>query len=132
MDEFKDYEKANKTRLLRMFNKPIPKGETGYILSKLRQYVSTFGTDDSLKDTKLVKNNSKAKSIVQKGTGKAAAARTPIGGGGGGGGGFSVQEKIRSLKDPVKRTRNFPMNKGGMIKKYAYGGRVAKSSAEKS
>ncbi len=43
------------------------------------------------------------------------------------------QKKLDKNKDGKISGADFKMmNKGGMIKKYAYGGRVAKSSAEKS
>ena len=120
------FEKENKARLIKMFNTTGDKEDTKYKIQKLRQYINTYGVDDSVKNSKLA-DDPQAKKIINRASGKAATR------GGGGGGGFFIQQKLKGMDDPVKRARTHLMNEGGSVKKnYAYGGRVATSSMEKS
>tara|TARA_R100000781_G_scaffold114112_2_gene84116 strand:+ start:59 stop:445 length:387 start_codon:yes stop_codon:yes gene_type:complete len=124
----------DKARLIRMFNK---EGDIGYKIQKLKQYINSYGVDDSLKNTTLA-DNPKAKKIINKAAGKDAKpiikesdyqARKKAGEaitrgkGGSGGGGFKLKEKLFG-RDPFRRRL---MNEGGSVK-----GRPAKRSAENS
>ena len=109
--------KADKARLIRMFNK---EGDTGYKIQKLKQYIISYGVDDSLKNTTLA-DNPKAKKIINKAAGK--AAKPIMTKGGSGGGGFKLKEKLFG-RDPFRRRL---MNEGGSVK-----GRPAKRSVENS